>query len=114
MSIKCPKCQHEKSDVFDSRPRDDGIRRRRTCRKCQNRFTTQEKVLIPSYALKKKAPPKPTNQNLPKPPKAKKAPRRPSYRSPTPDFNAMSDDDLESYIYGDRPPFPDGFGDDFD
>ena len=107
MSIKCPKCQHDKSDVFDSRPKEDGIRRRRTCRKCETRYTTQERVFMPSAPL---ARPKPAKA----PVKAKKAVKRRVLRSPTPDFNAMSDDALEAYIFGDNPPLPDDFGDDFD
>ncbi|MCX8175407.1 MAG: transcriptional regulator NrdR [Candidatus Micrarchaeota archaeon] len=43
--MKCPFCQHEESDVVDTRDTEDGrIRRRRECAKCGRRFTTYEEV----------------------------------------------------------------------
>ena len=101
MSLKCPKCQHTKSDVFDSRPRDEGIRRRRTCQKCGTRFSTQEKVFV---SIKASPTPKPT-----------KAPSRPVKRRLTanpqkvkqPNIDAMSDDELEAYIFGSDARFDD-------
>ncbi len=50
--MKCPKCGHNRSDVVDSRPTENsGIRRRRECRMCHNRFTTYE-----TYELSNTAP----------------------------------------------------------
>ena len=41
--MKCPLCAHPESKVIDSRPTDGGgIRRRRECLSCKNRFTTYE------------------------------------------------------------------------
>ena len=54
--MRCPKCGHNKSEVIDSRPSEEGasIRRRRECRSCQNRFTTYETVeKLPLLVIKK-------------------------------------------------------------
>ena len=40
----CPKCGHDDSKVVDSRASGVGIRRRRQCLKCDNRFSTNERV----------------------------------------------------------------------
>ena len=44
--MKCPFCEHESTQVLESRTTDDGsvVRRRRECEKCKKRFTTYEKV----------------------------------------------------------------------
>ena len=44
--MKCPYCQYEDTKVIDSRTMDDNsaIRRRRLCEKCDERFTTYERV----------------------------------------------------------------------
>jgi len=44
--MKCPFCQHADNKVLDSRltPDSDSIRRRRSCDKCERRFTTYERV----------------------------------------------------------------------
>jgi transcriptional repressor NrdR len=44
--MKCPFCQHEELKVIDSREAIEcnGIRRRRECLACQNRFTTFETI----------------------------------------------------------------------
>ncbi len=44
--MRCPFCENPDSKVIDSRPTEDGhaIRRRRECTRCENRFTTYEKV----------------------------------------------------------------------
>ena len=39
---KCPYCQHNVSAVVDSRANKYGIRRRRKCKKCGRRWSTQE------------------------------------------------------------------------
>ena len=54
--MKCPYCGYAESKVIDSRPADEGstIRRRRECMKCEERFTTYEKVeTLPIMVIKK-------------------------------------------------------------
>lgn len=42
--MNCPRCQHDDSKVIDSRTSGDVIRRRRECLRCEERFTTHERV----------------------------------------------------------------------
>ena len=43
--MKCPFCQHDETQVLDTRVSEDGaIRRRRRCASCDKRFTTYERV----------------------------------------------------------------------
>lgn len=54
--MKCPYCSYFETKVVDSRPTGEGqaIRRRRECVKCNNRFTTYEKIEeIPLIVVKK-------------------------------------------------------------
>ena len=54
--MRCPFCSFEESRVVDSRSTDDNttIRRRRECLKCNNRYTTYEKVEdIPILVVKR-------------------------------------------------------------
>lgn len=54
--MRCPFCNCDNTRVIDSRPVEDNnsIRRRRVCDKCDNRFTTYEKVdTIPLIVIKK-------------------------------------------------------------
>lgn len=46
--MRCPFCNHEDTQVKDSRPSDDhtSIRRRRSCQSCGARFTTFERVQL--------------------------------------------------------------------
>lgn len=46
--MRCPFCNHEDTQVKDSRPSEDGssIRRRRNCPSCNSRFTTFERVQL--------------------------------------------------------------------
>jgi transcriptional repressor NrdR len=46
--MHCPFCNHEDTQVKDSRPTEDGssIRRRRFCPACNSRFTTFERVQL--------------------------------------------------------------------
>ena len=46
--MRCPFCNHEDTQVKDSRPSEDGssIRRRRFCPSCDSRFTTFERVQL--------------------------------------------------------------------
>lgn len=54
--MRCPYCKFQDTKVIDSRPsnEDTVIRRRRSCEKCEKRFTTYEKVEhIPLLVIKK-------------------------------------------------------------
>lgn len=54
--MKCPYCGNDSTSVIDSRPSDDNAstRRRRSCDRCDKRFTTYEKVeTIPLFIIKK-------------------------------------------------------------
>ena len=44
--MRCPYCHNDDTKVIDSRPTEEGqaIRRRRVCEKCNQRFTTYEKI----------------------------------------------------------------------
>ena len=42
--MKCPKCSNTESEVKDSRPHQDWIRRRRKCCGCAHLFTTYERI----------------------------------------------------------------------
>jgi transcriptional repressor NrdR len=42
--MKCPYCGKRDSRVVDTREAGDGIRRRRECKRCNQRFTTYERV----------------------------------------------------------------------
>ncbi|HAH10330.1 MAG TPA: transcriptional regulator NrdR [Alphaproteobacteria bacterium] len=54
--MRCPFCQHEDTQVKDSRPTDDNaaIRRRRLCNACGARFTTFERVQLRDLNVLKK------------------------------------------------------------
>ena len=54
--MKCPKCQYDETKVLESRLSADGgsIRRRRTCRQCNYRFTTYEKIEELVFQIKKR------------------------------------------------------------
>lgn len=53
--MRCPFCNHEDTQVKDSRPSDDGssIRRRRFCPSCDSRFTTFERVQLRELTVMK-------------------------------------------------------------
>jgi transcriptional repressor NrdR len=55
--MRCPFCQHEDSQVKDSRPSEDNsaIRRRRHCPECGGRFTTFERVQLRELIVVKKS-----------------------------------------------------------
>jgi len=44
LGLHCPSCNHPTSEVKDSRPNEHGIRRRRVCTGCNQRFTTLEVI----------------------------------------------------------------------
>ena len=54
--MRCPFCQHEDTQVKDSRPSEDGaaIRRRRQCLSCARRYTTYERLEEPVLKIIKK------------------------------------------------------------
>ena len=52
--MKCPFCSFDDSRVIDSREVNEGIRRRRECLSCEDRFTTYERVQPLSLFVKKK------------------------------------------------------------
>lgn len=52
--MRCPYCGFSDTKVTDSRDTDDGIRRRRECLACGQRFTTNERLAIGSLLVAKK------------------------------------------------------------
>ena len=54
--MKCPYCHKNESQVIDTRdlPDGEGIRRRRRCNACQQRFTTYERVQPVSLVIVKR------------------------------------------------------------
>src|SRR3954471_2870024 len=57
LSMRCPFCGHDDSQVKDSRPSEDNsaIRRRRHCPECGGRFTTFERVQLRELIVIKKS-----------------------------------------------------------
>ena len=57
LELKCPKCQYDDTKVLESRLASDAvsIRRRRSCRRCNHRFTTYEKVEELVFQIKKRS-----------------------------------------------------------
>ena len=52
--MKCPFCASADSRVIDTREVGDGIRRRRECQTCQQRFTTYERVAKVNLVVEKR------------------------------------------------------------
>ena len=54
--MRCPFCQHEDTQVLDTRVSEEGdsIRRRRRCVACDKRFTTYERIELAMPAVVKK------------------------------------------------------------
>jgi transcriptional repressor NrdR len=52
--MNCPYCGHQDSKVIDSRDANDGIRRRRECLSCSQRFTTHEHLQPANFFVLKK------------------------------------------------------------
>jgi transcriptional repressor NrdR len=62
--IQCPVCGDIDSKVIDSRSMDDGVRRRRQCLACGNRFTTCERIQSKNvYVIKKDGRREPYNRD---------------------------------------------------
>lgn len=53
--MRCPYCGSADSQVKDSRPADDSIRRRRVCPDCGGRFTTFERVQLRELTVAKRS-----------------------------------------------------------
>lgn len=52
--MKCPYCEKSATRVIDTREVGEGIRRRRECKTCQQRFTTYERVAKTSLLVVKR------------------------------------------------------------
>ncbi|MDP9291349.1 MAG: transcriptional regulator NrdR [Verrucomicrobiota bacterium] len=54
--MRCPFCQHDATQVLDTRDSEEGdsIRRRRRCEACDKRFTTYERIELTMPAVVKK------------------------------------------------------------
>jgi len=52
--MECPFCGYGDSRVVDSRPRGGGVRRRRECLRCGQRFSTMERVELENLMVVKK------------------------------------------------------------
>lgn len=52
--MKCPYCANRDTRVIDTREVGDGVRRRRVCKSCDQRFTTYERVAKNSLAVVKR------------------------------------------------------------
>ena len=85
--MKCEKCQAE-TQVYDSRPKDNTIRRRRRCVKCKHRFTTVEMYLTQVNQVAPKPEP------VPLPVKKRKLKPRVK-RFEDLDFDNMTDEEIE-------------------
>jgi hypothetical protein len=111
MSIDCPKCKNKKTNVFDSGPKDNGVFRRRSCRKCGYHFFTMERIVNSVRAILPPEPKMPPRRPAKRLIRAK--PRKPTSDAllnidaiPTstsmPDFERMSDSELDSWIHNDN------------
>jgi transcriptional regulator NrdR family protein len=81
--VRCVKCRGE-TKVKDSRSHKDTIRRRRICKKCEHRFFTFEVAEQPPKIIELKV----------ETPKKRRTPKKQE-----PDFNNMTDDEIEEYFY---------------
>ena len=81
--MRCVKCKGE-TKVKDSRSHKNTIRRRRICKKCEHRFFTFEVAEQPPKVIELKV-------ETPK--------KRRIFKKQEPDFNNMTDDEIEEYFY---------------
>jgi transcriptional repressor NrdR len=51
--MQCPQCKKQ-SQVIDTREAENGIRRRRECLSCEQRFTTYERIELPKLMIIKR------------------------------------------------------------
>jgi len=98
--IVCPKCKSPDSKVVNSRPNKPvGVKRKRVCDKCQNGYWTLETIFTPQTPKKKaKPPPRPLKRRL----TPRNKPVRPKPEPVLPDFQNMTDDEIEEYFYADE------------
>ena len=54
LRVHCPFCSADSTQVIDTRPIPDGVRRRRECGDCGERFTTYERVEEPRLDIVKR------------------------------------------------------------
>ncbi|MGH2761797.1 MAG: transcriptional regulator NrdR [Thermoleophilaceae bacterium] len=52
--MRCPFCSADSTQVVDTRPTPDAVRRRRECAACERRFTTYERVEEPRVLVLKR------------------------------------------------------------
>ena len=95
--LHCPKCKSAKLRCHQSTPRDfeGGKTRTRYCLDCNIKFNTIETVFKIPPAVKKKPVEKPKPNRL----RRKKARKPMPSIEVEPDFDNMSDDELESWIF---------------
>lgn len=53
-AMKCPYCGYDDSRVTDSRDQGEYIQRRRRCERCEQRFSTVERVVLPTLMVVKR------------------------------------------------------------
>tara|TARA_R100000482_G_C4979929_1_gene82811 strand:+ start:122 stop:406 length:285 start_codon:yes stop_codon:yes gene_type:complete len=87
----CPKCGG-RSKVYNSRPKDDTIRRHRQCLKCNHRYTTIE-VLEQKHKAIDKPKEKPVKLSIVRKPVKKKK------RFEDLDFDNMTDEEIEKAMF---------------
>ena len=54
LTMRCPFCNHERTEVTDKRDVENETRRRRECPKCKKRFTTYERIETKNLRVIKK------------------------------------------------------------
>jgi|TARA_R100000030_G_scaffold99985_2_gene92044 transcriptional regulator NrdR family protein len=87
----CPKCGG-RSKVYNSRPKDDTIRRHRQCLKCNHRYTTVEVLEQKDKAIDKPKE-KPVKLSIVRKPVKKKK------RFEDLDFDNMTDEEIEKAMF---------------
>ena len=93
--MQCPKCEKE-TDVLDSRRMDGTVRRRRKCKSCQHRFSTEERLFEAPKKRKTIRPPKR------KPRKRQLTPRPRKQEISFNEIDHLTDEELEAMITGDN------------
>lgn len=109
MSFKCPECKNSKTEIIDSRPHKDEVRRRRSCPECKTRFSTYERIIGSARPLR---PPKvihATHSPVKTPVKTKKRkpiPYKPKQKDDV-DVNQMSSKEFEDFFFSENYRFDD-------
>lgn len=97
--MNCPECK-SKAKVDESRTRDNNTWRRRTCLSCGYKYQTVEKLFV-----------KPVLKPVPKPEPIREIPKKKQIKKPTlpkkvqPDFDKMTDEELEAWIFSEGASF---------